>query len=265
MINKFKPQFDSSNLIRLGPNSDSGYLIPKSLLKSKSTLIVSFGVGFTIDFELDFLKKCSETSIFLYDYSCSFKSVIREILLNFKKAKFIKSLKLLLRYLKLSLQIFYYREKISLFDKFISDNKNLNNILLHDAFTDIDFNSYDYKILKIDIERSEYLILKDHHDFKLLQERFDIIIIEFHGLLTNHNKIDYINEQFKKNGFFIGHYHNNNCVAFVEDFKMNNCFEVLYLSKIKFEEVYRCNNGIYPIPNLDFSCCPEKNENEFYF
>jgi len=265
MINKFKPQFNSTRLQRFGPNSDSGYLMPKTLLKSKNTLIVSFGVGFTIDFELDYLDKCRNTSIYLFDHSCSFKSVINELIFNFKNFKITSNLKLLFLYLKMSYHIFYNKESISFYDKFISDNRSLNNILLSDAFSNIDFNIFEYKILKIDIERSEYLILKDDEQFKLLQDRFDVILIEFHGLSTNYNKVDFINQQFKNNGFFIGHYHNNNCVIFNDYYGMNNCFEVLYLSKNKFEEDIECSNGVYPIPNLDFSCCPKKSENEFYF
>ena len=51
----FKP-FKVGGLIRLGGNKDGGYLLSKRSL-FKSNFLVSLGVAYNWDFEIDFLKK----------------------------------------------------------------------------------------------------------------------------------------------------------------------------------------------------------------
>ena len=46
----------SSNLIRLGRNSDGGYVVNSEIIKKTNTLI-SFGMGSDWSFELDYIKK----------------------------------------------------------------------------------------------------------------------------------------------------------------------------------------------------------------
>ena len=51
----FKP-YNVGDLIRLGDKKDGGYLLSKESL-SKTNFLISLGIAFNWDFEIDFLKK----------------------------------------------------------------------------------------------------------------------------------------------------------------------------------------------------------------
>ena len=53
--NILKP-IKTSNLIRLGGNSDGGYVVNSDIIK-KTDNLVSFGMGTDWSFELDYIKK----------------------------------------------------------------------------------------------------------------------------------------------------------------------------------------------------------------
>jgi hypothetical protein len=264
MLNKFKPKVLAKNLIRLGPKKDSGYVLHKNILNNNSVFLLSLGVGFEIGFEKDIIKNFNKKNIILVDYSSSDKEFVStqlSLLLKFKLYRFSANL---YRYFFFKKFIISNKKFINFLPFFVSDNNKGLNVKLSDLLeTNKKVFSKDLNIIKIDIERSEYLILNEN-TIKQISIIFDVVLIEFHGLITFNEQISKINELFKTHKYFIGHYHNNNTVPFHEKFEMNNCFEVTYLSSKKFKKEKTLNQE-YPLKNIDYSCNPKLKDVEFTF
>ena len=99
MLPRFlKPyQIRSSNLIRVGPKTDGGYIIDRRIL-NKSKILITCGLNDDWEFERDYLKKNQKTQINAYDHTVNkrfwlsrFKKDIISLLL-FKKLKINKIL-----------------------------------------------------------------------------------------------------------------------------------------------------------------------------
>ena len=264
MLNKFKPKVLAKNLIRLGPRKDSGYVLHKNILKNNSIFLLSLGVGFEIGFEKDIIKKFRSKKIVLVDYSSSdFAFILSQfsLLIKLKLYRFLANIYRYIFYKKFMIKS---SKNIDFLSKYVNNYNDKRNIEFHQILQK--YKSYidkELSILKIDIERSEYKILNEN-SLKLISKYFQVVLIEFHGLITFHEKINQIDNLFKKNNFFVGHYHNNNTVPFHKKYNMSNCFEVTYLCKSRFleEEIY---DQEYPLKNLDFSCNPKLDEIKFNF
>ena len=70
MLPKFlKPyHIKLSNLIRIGPKTDGGYIIDKRVL-SKTNILITCGLNDDWEFEKSFLKKNKNSKIFAYDHT----------------------------------------------------------------------------------------------------------------------------------------------------------------------------------------------------
>ena len=67
--NIFKPHKSiKSNLIRVGPNKDGGYVIDKRIVK-KTNKIITFGLNDDWNFEKEFLKKNNNCKVIAYDHT----------------------------------------------------------------------------------------------------------------------------------------------------------------------------------------------------
>ena len=75
----FKPyKYTKKNLIRVGPNTDGGYVIDKRVIKKVKTLI-SCGLNDDWEFEKEFLKINPYCKIFAYFISLHFKSGLSQV------------------------------------------------------------------------------------------------------------------------------------------------------------------------------------------
>ena len=84
---------NKSNLIRIGPEKDGGYIVDKRIL-NKSKVVITLGLNDDWDFEKDYLNKSSNSRIIAYDHTVNeqfwktrFKNDLISFLL-FKKIKF---------------------------------------------------------------------------------------------------------------------------------------------------------------------------------
>ena len=85
MLPKFLKPFhiSKSNLIRIGPKTDEGYIVDKRIFNKTDTLI-TYGLNDDWEFEKSFLKKNKNSKIFAYDHT-----VTKEFWLSrFKKISF---------------------------------------------------------------------------------------------------------------------------------------------------------------------------------
>ena len=160
MLPKFlKPYHtNKSNLVRLGPKTDGGYIIDKRILRLTNTLITC-GLNDDWEFERDFWKRKIKCQIAAYDHTIN-----KEFWWNRFKKDFIAFL--LFRKLRISkiLDIFKYLDYKLFFNdkkhhyqkKIVFKKKNNKEITIPEILKNLK-NIF----LKIDIEGDEYQILKN--------------------------------------------------------------------------------------------------------
>ena len=257
MLPKFlKPyHIKLSNLIRIGPKTDGGYIIDKRVL-NKTNILITCGLNDDWEFEKNFLKKKPTTQIIAFDHTVNQDFWIK----RFKKD--IISL-LLLRKLRISkiLDIFKYinyclffsKNKKHYIKKIVFKKKNEKEITIPTILE-----NYEKVFLKIDIEGDEYEIL---NDIKKSSEKIIFLVIEFHDLHKNINKI----KKFLKGlDLKIIHIHANN-YGDIDKYSNPKVIELSLLNtkKIKVKNVF--SKRKYPIVNLDYKNFKRRNEIKIKF
>jgi len=188
----FKPS-KKYKLKRIGGNHDGGYLVGENSLEQAATLL-SFGINDDWTFEKQFKDYNNNLNVQCYDDKSTLKYLIKNFLdeiiyLRFRhRLDFIKYFNKIFDFLKIKKKISFFQKTI-IYDDL---NKILTNIKNNNIF------------LKIDIEGSEYRILKEIIEN---QERIIGIVIEFHDFDYHRNVIiDFC----KKLNLTLIHIHPNN-------------------------------------------------------
>ena len=175
-----KPLKVNQGLIRLGDDSDGGYLVPNDLLGIRACF--SPGVSGEASFEMSLIER--GIPCYLADYSVEAPPFLHQ-LINFEK-KFLGSANE---------------------GEFITIDYWMQKQKINDG--DL--------ILQMDIEGGEYGVLLSTPADVL--KRFRILVIEFHGLnaIFNYNGLQLIELTFRKllEHFEIVHIHPNNCMEAV--------------------------------------------------
>jgi hypothetical protein len=197
-FNTINPISTNFGLIRMGGETDGGYLIPDDLEGIESCF--SPGVSETANFEFELSK--NGIHCFMADYSVDGPPLNSE-LFHFEK-----------KYLGLTENSVY-----TTLESWVTRNAtNLND-----------------SILQMDIEGSEYGVILDTSPDIL--RKFRIIVVEFHRLDDLCDKFGYeiINHSFRKllKDFDIVHIHPNNCLKPVAygKFEIPPVLEVTFLRK----------------------------------
>ena len=257
----------TNSLIRLGPEVDGGYIVDSNIINNTDILIV-FGLGdgshlpHQWSFELDFIERNKNLSIYIYDYTVSSSPYIKKIwkylrrFLTFRGS--LEALKIRIRnyqnylkFIKLN-NVKFYKERIifPIKDKIDTD--------IDKVFSRIKDNSE--VIVKCDIAGSEYGINFD----QILKHsnRIKMLIFEFHWLDKNEDLFIGLVKKLKSK-FEIIHIHgNNNCQTLENGLPV--VFEITLLNK-KFvsSEIEYVND--FPIKDLDFPNNPHLKDIEFSF
>ena len=257
MLPKFlKPyQIRNSNLIRVGPKTDGGYIIDRRVL-SKSKILITCGLNDDWEFERDYLKKNQKTQINAYDHTVNkrfwltrFKKDIISLLL-FKKLKINKILDV---FKYLDYRLFFRNNNKHFEKKIVFKKRNDNETTIPDILA-----NYNEIFLKVDIEGDEYKIL---NDIKRNSSKIIFLVIEFHEVDKNIKKIkNFINKLDLK----IIHIHGNNYGGLDK----NNNPKVIELSllnskKIKLKKILSKRN--YPINDLDYKNFKRRSDIEIKF
>lgn len=199
---KFKPKF-SYDLIRIGNDNDGGYLIDTYSFK-KTKELVSLGINDDWSFEKDFfLRRNKKISVECFDDRLDKKFLIKKLVINFvfilyhlKFEFFLDAVKKFFSYIKFKKIFLFEKKRISYKDLDIILKKKNKNIFL-----------------KIDIETSEYRILKD---IISNQKKIIGLVIEFHDCDLHKKKIiNFINSL----DLTLVHIHGNNLSS--KDFSGN--------------------------------------------
>ena len=257
MLPRFlKPyQIRSSNLIRVGPKTDGGYIIDRRIL-NKSKILITCGLNDDWEFERDYLKKNHKTQINAYDHTVNkrfwlsrFKKDIISLLL-FKKLKINKILDV---FKYLDYRLFFRNDNKHFEKKIVFKKRNDNETTIPDILA-----NYNEIFLKVDIEGDEYKIL---NDIKRNSSKIIFLVIEFHDVDKNIKKIKNF---IKKLDLKIIHIHGNNYGGLDK----NNNPKVIELSllnskKIKLKKILSKRN--YTINNLDYKNFKRRSDIEIKF
>ena len=148
LIRKIRPRgFTDVNLVRIGPNSDGGYLVPDFLNGIEA--LFSPGVDVKSEFEVTCFTNYS-MRLFLADASVDMPKISPDIPYHFEK-KFLGA---------------YNTEEYFTLDSWVGEHLDMS--ICKDL------------MLQMDIEGAEYCVLLNMSE--RLQSKFRIIIVEFHGL-----------------------------------------------------------------------------------
>lgn len=258
---EFRPIYlDNKELVRIGSIDDGGYVVPYNAIK-KTTKLISFGISDNWDFEKDFYR-ISLAEIYAYDYSIDnnfWKNKFKDYLIKFFQLKIFKIKKLYKMFQFIDfLYFFKFKKNNHFFLKKIGNDKDsirFSNVI-----------NYTYKhkdnlFLKIDIEGSEYEILKEIIENK---EKLIGIVIEFHSITDKLKKIINFIKKLKPSLKLIHIHANNYSVK-----KKNQYPEAIELtfSKSSFNHYSKLkkNTKKYPIKNLDFPNSKRSPDIKFSF
>ena len=250
----------NNNLIRLGVKKDGGYVVDKKIIEKCKTLI-SFGLGPDWSFELDYKKINNNAEIFMYDYTVSTLPYVKQILKYLKRFCTFRanysSVKSRISYLCSYLSfikakhVTFFKEKITypVTDSGETDIKKVFSRIHKDEKV----------ILKCDIEGSEFDIINQNVSYS---HRIEMMVVEFHWLDRNEEKLSSTINKFQKN-FDIIHIHgNNHCEQLSSGLPV--ALEVTFLNK-KFRDakIEYVNN--FPLKDLDYPNNPNKKDISFSF
>ena len=170
-------------LRRFGNEFDGGYVVPSDYLK-ESRYLISFGYGHDFSFEKETQKILPIFEIInLYDKSINYRFIIKQLFENLafyllrRNNEVHKSFSNLEKYFRLSLN-----SRIKLIHKNVGSNSD--QISCKNAIESVYPDDYSI-VLKCDIEGDEYFLIDDFVNY---HKKICVLIIEFHGLLLDHDK-----------------------------------------------------------------------------
>jgi hypothetical protein len=245
---KLKP-FLTKSLIRLGHNSDGGYIINNEILDKSKTLL-TFGLADEFSFEKDYKSLKPDNKIIVYDHTVAnsfwFKHFINWF---FHFVRNQKNFFRMFRYFKyLS---FFKKKKVTHYKTRVREHANniIDSISVKEIISKENILPKE-TILKIDIDMDEYRILDDILEFDFLS-----ILIEFTHTDLHMDKILYFLNKAKN--YKIIHIHGNNFDS--PDKNRNPIHLEITMSNKNYTQISD-NNIDYklPIEGLDF---PSDNKN----
>jgi len=216
--NLIKVKGDQSDLIRLGPKNDGGYVVSKTALNS-CNILYTYGVGWTYEFEQDFCTIYPEKSVTMYDPTIGQLNILE------KNIKFFPE------------GLYGFESGKTSFNNHIQNNNHKNESIY----------------LKIDTEGSEYSFFNSLNLDTLANVTG--MTVEFHELNNIRNIFSFIDIMLKiTTKFDIIHVHGNNHTAllkFDDGFLFPSTPEISFLRKdlninSSFIDVK------YPLLNLDY-------------
>jgi hypothetical protein len=244
-----------NNLIRLGNDSDGGYILPGNLLKSIDG-IISFGLNDDWTFEEAALNHINKKiDVHIYDHSVGLKTFLRMLFNNifsiygfvsliFGGQKFKNTYNLIVTIFKYKI---FFKKNVIHYQNRVYNRKDLDiDIEIEDIFKRQSNNKN--ILLKIDIEGGEYRILNQIINY---QKVIPVITCEFHD-------IGPLRKTFEDNlksileFYYILHLHGNNYVGCSED-NTPDVLEITFINKnqIDYNVIYlnQVNNKDLDFPN----------------
>ena len=234
-----------SQLTRLGPNSDGGYVLPKKIFDLTPNLI-SIGVGFDLRFEIEFLDRTDGLVCLVdknIDVSDFFSSNLRG------PRTFLRAIK---NYFKLSRSSIFIVNR-----KLISNENGDDSITFPKLLEKLDgFKNY---LLKVDIERFEYELFSEENIILLDSTNCECLVVEFHGISEFSLQFIEIIRRLESCGYFIAHIHGNNYTPFIKEVGLYNCSEFTFVHERTNERGLEISKRL-PINGVDYPSNPKADE-----
>jgi len=242
--NFLKPfHIDDQELVRVGPKLDGGYVIDKKSILN-TDVIIACGLNDDWEFEKSFLKINTKCIVEAYDHRVNKKfwaERFKKDIIHFFLFKKIR--------LKKIVHIFKYLDYLKFFK---SHNKHhILKIGTEDVYnTEISINKifkdHQNVILKVDIEGDEYKILNQILDNS---NKIDVLIIEFHDIHKNIDKIEGFIDRSKE--LKLIHIHANNFGGLNEDGDPN-VIELTFTNINKNKLSLLKTDKSFPVKQLDY-------------
>lgn len=257
-----------TELVRVGPLGDCGYVIPKSVAE-KTSGIYSVGISTNWQFEVDMstrnprmrIRAFDRTSGWLVFAYVALRDLLRGDPSEIEKMPLKDRMQSAAKYLNLSVQFRrffighrkFYRKWVRL------KSTNNSEVAFQDSIQDL-FES-DNVMIKIDIEGGEYEIARPLIDcLRINSERINCVVMEFHD--TNSRRVDFEAMVKGISAFFpIVHLHGNNCVPVASD----GLPEVLEVTFARDCSHRFSNNLRFPLAGLDYPNDKSMPDLMFYF
>ncbi|MDC3074019.1 hypothetical protein OA313_02705, partial [Candidatus Pelagibacter sp.] len=238
---------DNSQLYRIGPKGDGGYIIhKKTIFYSKE--ILTFGLFNDWNFEKFFLKLNKTCKVVAYDHTVNLDFFKKESKKYLKKLILLKSLRL--KNIIKILQYYDYQSFFSYPNAHIEKRIGLgeNSLDINKVFR---MSSPNNCLLKIDIEGDEYEIISQISSHL---EYINTLIIEFHDINKEQNMSRIINFINSTDKLKLIHIHGNNCTG-IDHKKDPKTIELTFVNNDYIPiENYKTKKK-YPLINLDFPNC----------
>ena len=236
---------DKSNLIRIGPKKDGGYVIDKRVI-DKTDIIITCGLNDDWEFEKDFINKNKNSRVEAYDHTVDTKFWLKRFkrdLISFFVLKKNTPNKILDIFKYLGYLSFFKGKNKHYMKRIVSQKEDKDKqVTLSEAIGD-----NNNILLKIDIEGDEFKILGEIN--KNL-DKINLLIIEFHNLCFQQNlkKV----ENFIENTVLKNIHINANNYAMVNENGIPQVIEMTFVNPKRFKVTNEITNRSYPIEGLDF-------------
>lgn len=244
-----------SNLVRLGPNRDGGYVVPEDQI-GRCALLISLGLSDDWAFEREFISKNETARVVAVDHTVGPLWFFRRALVYSWKLFLYAAIGNRGKRFKYSAKLKNAAGYFSFFEKPHTHlRKKVSN---HTSDSEIDIRhildlnpsqSGDHDVfLKMDIEGAEYEACED---IVACRNRIRCIVTEFHDLDM---RTDDFNRCMKSllHYFYMVHVHGNNGARYNKVDNFPSVVEMTLVNKTLFDFEPHFSSHEYPVDGLDF-------------
>jgi hypothetical protein len=244
-----------SDLIRVGPQGDCGYVIPRSVAENTSGMY-SIGISTDWEFEAEMAAKNPKLKIQAFDRTSGWtifayvalRDLLRGDPSGAEKMTISARFKSALHYLNLSVKFRIFFSGRKKFErKWVRDTSSSKSEI---SFADSIQGLFDKDevMIKIDIEGGEYELSDSLIEcIKRNSKKINSVVMESHDTRARRNEFEYL-VQGISSVVPIVHIHGNNCVAVAPD----GFPEVVEITFAKDCEENYSDNLSFPLAGLDF-------------
>lgn len=244
-----------SDLVRVGPKGDCGYVIPRSVANNTNGMY-SIGISTDWEFEAEMAAKNPKLKIQAFDRTSGWtvfayvalRDLLRGDPSEAEKMTISTRSKSALRYLILSVKFRIFFSGRKKFErKWVREStSSKSEVSFADSIRGI-FDE-DEVMLKIDIEGGEYELSESLLEcLNKFSKKINCVIMEFHDTRIRRNEFEYLVRGISS-VVPIVHIHGNNCVAVAPD----GLPEVVEITFAKDCKNSYSDNLNFPIAELDF-------------
>ena len=244
-----------SDLVRVGPEGDCGYVIPRSVA-NKTNGMYSVGISTNWEFEVDMATRNPKIRIQAFDRTSgwtvfayvAFRDLLRGDPSEAEKMAITARFKSAFHYLNLSVKFRIFFSGRKKFErKWVRESSSSKSEV---SFADSIQGLFDEDevMLKIDIEGGEYELSESLIEcLKKNSKRINSVVMEFHETRKRRNEFEYLVRGISS-VVPIVHIHGNNCVVVAPD----GLPEVIEITFAKDCETSFSDNLSFPLAGLDF-------------